>query len=47
MLPVGLDSGETGLAPETPAQLKLWRDKLARIGDPSLRVAADREEVVA
>jgi hypothetical protein len=47
VLPVGLDSSETGLAPATPSQLKLWRDKLARIGDPSLRVAADREEVVA
>jgi hypothetical protein len=44
VLPVGLDHGaELGAA--TPAQLKLWRDKLAAIGDPYLRVAATPGEV--
>ncbi len=48
VLPVGLDSdSHVGLNAASPAQLKLWRDKLARLGDPSLRVAADRQEVMA
>jgi hypothetical protein len=48
VLPVGLGSDSSvGLHAASPAQLKLWRDKLARIGDPSLRVAADRQEVMA
>ncbi len=48
VLPVGLDSDSSaGLHAASSAQCKLWRDKLARIGDPSLRVAADRQEVMA
>jgi hypothetical protein len=46
VLPVGLDDREA-LPAATPAQLKLWRDKLASLGDPWLRVASNREEVVA
>jgi len=48
VLPVGLDSDSSvGLHAASPAQLKLWRDKLARLGDPSLRVAANRLDVIA
>lgn len=48
ILPVGLGSDSSvGLHAASPTQLKLWRDKLARVGDPSLRVAADRQEVMA
>ena len=47
VLPVGLEPAVAGLGRATPAQFKLWREKLARVGDPSLRVAADRQEVVA
>jgi hypothetical protein len=45
VLPVGLD--DTGGAPgrASPAQLKVWRDKLATIGDPWLRVVDKLEEV--
>jgi hypothetical protein len=44
VLPVGLDhSSKLGAA--LPSQLKVWRDKLATIGDPWLRVAASVEEV--
>lgn len=46
VLPVGLGDG-AAFPPPTPAQLKLWRDKLASAGDPWLRVAAAREEVLA
>lgn len=44
VLPVGLDHDER-LGPATPAQLSVWRNKLARVGDPSLRVAAHQQEV--
>ncbi len=48
VLPVGLDSdSHVGLHAASPAQIKLWRDKLARLGDPSLRVAANRLDVIA
>jgi hypothetical protein len=46
VLPVGLAHRGAGLIPATTAQFKLWRDKLERIGDRSLRVAAHCEEVV-
>lgn len=43
VLPVGL--GRDGeLNPPAPGQLAVWRDQLARVGDPSLRVVADRQE---
>jgi hypothetical protein len=44
VLPVGLDHTEN-LGAATPEQFKLWRDKLAAIGDPRLRVAATPGEV--
>jgi hypothetical protein len=44
VLPVGLDDADT-LGRAAPTSMKLWRDKLAGIGDPWLRVAASREEV--
>lgn len=44
VLPVGLEH-DGRLAPATPSQLSLWRNKLARVGDPSLRVAAHQQEV--
>jgi hypothetical protein len=44
--PVGLDDSG-GLGPAAPAQLKLWRGKLAGIGDGWLRVTANREEVAS
>jgi hypothetical protein len=44
VLPVGLDNcAELGAG--SPAQVKLWRDRLGAVGDPWLRVAATREEV--
>lgn len=47
VLPVGLDdAGGAGLPPATPAQLNLWRNKLAAIGDPWLRVVSTAEEVL-
>lgn len=44
VLPVGLEHPEE-LGPGSDAQVKLWRDRLAAIGDPWLRVAAGRAEV--
>jgi hypothetical protein len=41
--PVGLDDGG-GLGTASRAQFKVWRDKLASIGDPWLRVTSSREE---
>lgn len=46
VFPIGLDGDPTELPPPTPAQFKLWRDKIAGIGDPWLRVAPHREEVL-
>jgi hypothetical protein len=46
VLPVGLGN-DSDLPAATPAQFKLWRDKLAALGDPWLRVASTREEVLA
>ncbi len=46
VLPVGLDP-DHGMIAAPPAHFKLWRDKLATIRDPSLRVAANRGEVAA
>ncbi len=46
VLPVGLDHDER-LGPATPEQLRVWRSKLSRVGDPSLRVAAHQQEVTA
>lgn len=45
VLPVGLE-GNAELPAPTRAQLKLWRDKLATVGDPWLRVAGSLEEVM-
>jgi hypothetical protein len=47
VFPVGLEGDPAELPAPTPAQFKLWRNKLAGIGDPWLRVAANREEVLA
>ena len=45
VLPVGLaEAGE--LPPANAAQLKLWRGKLAALGDPWLRVVTSREEAL-
>lgn len=44
VLPVGLDP-DGRLGPANPAQLDIWRNKLARVGDPSLRVVAHQQEV--
>ena len=44
VLPVGLDHSDQ-LGGATPGQFKLWREKLAAIGDPRLRVAATPGEV--
>jgi hypothetical protein len=44
VLPVGFDENG-GWAAATPAHLKVWRDKLAGVGDPWLRVVASLEEV--
>ncbi len=44
VLPVGLDHTDR-LGPATPTQLSVWRNKLDRVGDPSLRVAAHQQEV--
>lgn len=44
VLPLGLDHA-TEMGAATPAQLKVWRDKLTATGDPWLRVAATMEEV--
>ena len=44
VVPVGLDHGaELGAA--LPAQMRVWRDKLATAGDPWLRVTAGIQEV--
>jgi hypothetical protein len=44
VVPVGLDhAAELGAA--LPAQMRVWRDKLATAGDPWLRVAAGIQEV--
>ena len=46
VLPVGL--GDEGALPAaTPAQVELWRKKLAGLGDARLRVATQLEEVLA
>lgn len=45
VLPVGLAEGGE-LPPARPAQLGLWRDKLATLGDPWLRVVSSREEAL-
>ena len=47
VLPVGLDAGADGWGRASPAQLKVWRDKLAMAGDPWLRVVAEPGEVRA
>jgi hypothetical protein len=44
VLPVGLDDGG-GPDAASPGQLKVWRDKLASIGDPWLRVVGKPAEV--
>ena len=44
VLPVGLDHMDR-LGAGTPAQLKVWREKLAVVRDPRLRVAVTLEEV--
>ncbi|HTO03883.1 MAG TPA: DUF2868 domain-containing protein [Opitutus sp.] len=46
VLPVGL-SGDRDLPAATTSQFKLWSDKLAALGDPWLRVASSRQEVLA
>lgn len=46
VLPAGLDGG-AGLGGATAPQLKLWRDKLATVGDPWLRVASNSAEAQA
>lgn len=44
VLPVGLGS-DGALNPPVAGQFAVWRDQLARVGDPSLRVVSDRQEV--
>jgi hypothetical protein len=44
VLPIGLDH-DVAPGPALPAQVKVWRDKLATVGDPWLRVAAEAGEV--
>lgn len=46
VIPTGLD-GVARLGGATAAQLKVWRDKLDRMGDPWLRVVANAAEVNA
>ena len=45
VLPVGLDETTGELPPASVDQLKRWRNKVAEIGDPWLRVASNLEEV--
>ncbi len=47
VLPVGLDLDGGDFPTASDAQIKLWRDKLDRMGDPYLRVASRFEEVIA
>jgi hypothetical protein len=46
VFPIGLEADVADLPSATPAQFKLWRDKLADVGDPWLRVVANRQEVL-
>jgi hypothetical protein len=46
VFPIGLDGDVVDLPAPTEAQYKLWRDKLASMGDPWLRVAANKQEVL-
>lgn len=46
VLPVGLGD-DRELPAAAPAQLKVWRDKLATVRDPWLRVVTSREEALA